>query len=139
MQFLDTNILLYLVFSGKKDRMKSQKATELVQSRDCVLSVQVLQEFYVQSTRVSRIDPLTHAEAFDFLKTFYRFRIQENTVEVFQKAMEIREKYQISFWDSSIIAAAKISGCDRIYSEDLNSGQLYQGIQVLNPFASLQE
>lgn len=139
MQFLDTNILLYLIFSGEKDRMKSQKATELVQSRDCVLSVQVLQEFYVQSTRVSRADALTHSEAFDFLKTFYRFRIQENTVEVFQKAMEIREKYQISFWDSSIIAAAKISGCNRVYSEDLNSGQIYQGLQILNPFASLHE
>lgn len=135
MQFLDTNVLLYLIFPTEKDWVKSQKAAEILQSRESVLSVQVLQEFYVQSTRVSRIDPLTHAEALAFLQTLYRFRIQENTLEVFQKALEIRERYQISFWDSSIVAAAKISGCDRLLSEDLNSGQIYDDVQVINPFA----
>lgn len=57
MQFLDTNILLYLIFPTEKDRVKSQKAAEILQSRESVLSVQVLQEFYVQSTRASRINP----------------------------------------------------------------------------------
>jgi predicted nucleic acid-binding protein len=134
MQFLDTNILLYLIFPTEKDRVKSHKATEILQSRGCVLSVQVLQEFYVQSTRTSRIDPLTHTEAIAFLRTLHRFRIQENTLEVFQKALEIRDKYQISFWDSSIVAAAKISACDQLLSEDLNPGQTYEGVQVINPF-----
>ena len=99
-----------------------------------MLSVQVLQEFYVQATRPSRSDPLTHREAIDLILLWLRFRTVDLTVPVMKSALDLKDRYQISYWDAAIIAAAQAVGCTDLYTEGLNPGQAYGGVRVTNPF-----
>jgi predicted nucleic acid-binding protein len=103
---------------------------------DLTLSVQVLQEFYVQATRPTRTQPLSHEEAVALIHSWLRFPVQENTVALLQAAMAAKVRFQVSFWDAAIIEAARAAGCRQILSEDLNHGQDYDGLVVVNPFAS---
>jgi predicted nucleic acid-binding protein len=137
MRFVDTNILIYAVSSADEDAEKTRCALTLLAERDLALSVQVLQEFYVQATRSNRPGALTHREAVDFATALQRFRVQEITVSVVHSAFAIRERFGLSYWDSAILAAARACGCDAVYSEDLSAGQDYDGLQVVNPFAQL--
>ena len=57
------------------------------------------------------------------------------TLQVFHLALEYRERFRLSYWDSAILAAARISGCDTLLTEDLNPGQDYDGVRAVNPFA----
>lgn len=134
MRFIDTNVLLYAVSTLPTEAAKSARAQALLKSRDLVLSVQVLQEFYVQATRTSRPDPLLHEDALAFTQAWTRFRIVDVTLGIFQEAVAIKARYQLSYWDSAIIAAAKASGCVEVLSEDMNHGQDYGGVKVVNPF-----
>ncbi|WP_409213640.1 PIN domain-containing protein [Prosthecobacter sp.] len=113
---------------------KAAKARELLRCRDLALSVQVLQEFYVQATRPSRPNPLTHDEAVAFIRTWRRFPIQDVTLSVLEDALAIKTRWQLSYWDSAILAAARQAGCDEVLSEDMNDGQDYGGVKVVNPF-----
>jgi predicted nucleic acid-binding protein len=96
--------------------------------------VQVLQEFYVQATHVRRPDALPHDIAARLIQKWLRFRIQETTLAVLQSALALKDRYQISYWDAAILAAAKSARCQQLLSEDLNHGQDYGGITVINPF-----
>ena len=135
MRFLDTNILIYAVSAAAADADKRRRALELLAGRNLVLSVQVLQEFYVQSTRVSRPGALTHDEAVAFTESLQRFPVQANTLDVMWAAFIIRARFGLSYWDSSIIGAAHLCGCRIVYSEDLSTEQDYDGVRVVNPFA----
>ena len=135
MRFVDTNILVYAVSTAPEDDAKRQRAIQLLDERDLVLSVQVLQEFYVQSTRLSRPGALTHYEAVAFVESLLRFPVREITLELMREALAIRERFGLSYWDGAILAAASLSGCDIVYSEDLNADQDYDGLRVDNPFA----
>lgn len=132
--FLDTNILVYSISMAEDEAKKRDKAIELLDRDDSVLSIQVLQEFYVQATRPSRGGALSHATAAAFLRTFARFRIQENTLAVLNSALEVRDLTGFSFWDCNIVAAAEAAGCDTLYSEDLSDGRQINGVLVVNPF-----
>lgn len=134
MRFVDTNILLYAVSTLPAEAEKSSQAQALLKSRDLVLSVQVLQEFYVQATRKSRTDPLSHDDALAFIEAWTRFRIVDITFMIFKEAAAIQARYQLSYWDSAIIAAAKSAGCIELLSEDMNHGQDYSGVKLINPF-----
>lgn len=134
MRFIDTNILLYSLDLGPKQPIKAAKALEILRSTDLVLSVQVLQEFYVQATHARRPDALPHDLAARLIQKWLRFRIQETTVAVLQSALLMKDRFQISYWDAAILAAAKAARCNELLSEDLNHGQVYDGIQVVNPF-----
>ena len=134
--FLDTNVLIYSISTAGDQADKREKALVLLDRTDCVLSVQVLQEFYVQATRPSRDGALTHHVAAGMIEALGRFRIQDNTVDVLQLALDIREKTGFSFWDCTIVAAAQISGCEQLYSEDLSSGRQINGVLVVNPFVN---
>jgi len=68
------------------------------------------------------------------IDTWLRFRVQEMTAAIFKSALQIRKIHGFSFWDSAIIAAASALGCDRIYTEDLNHGQLVGGLAIVDPF-----
>jgi predicted nucleic acid-binding protein len=103
---------------------------------DLALSVQVLQEFYVQATHSWRPDALPHDIAARLIQKWLRFRIQEDTVGVLQSALALKERYQTSYWDAAILAAAKAARCQHLLSEDLNHGQDYDGITVINPVRS---
>lgn len=133
-QFLDTNILLYSISRNSGEAPKRIRAIELLDNQTNCLSIQVLQEFYVQATRASRPDPIPHRLATQLIHTWSRFRIQDMTMPILQSALRIRDAHQISFWDSAVIAAALALGCDRIYTEDLNHGQIIEGLTIVNPF-----
>ena len=132
--FLDTNILLYSISKNPAEMPKRERAIQLLEDDSGSLSVQVLQEFYVQATRASRANPVTHEIAVELIEMWSRFRIQDMTYSVFQSALRIRQKYRFSYWDSAVIAAAVALGCDRLYSEDLAHGQVVEGVTIVNPF-----
>jgi len=134
MRFIDTNVLIYSVSPLAADAKKCAVATDLLQSPDLALSVQVLQEFYVQATRPSRPTRLSHEEATALITCWLRFPVQENTVSILQSALASKHRFQISFWDAAIIEAARAAGCREVLSEDLNAGQDFEGLVVVNPF-----
>ena len=134
MRFADTNVLLYAISRDPGERAKATRANELISSRELGLSVQVLQEFYVQATRDSRADRLTHEQAAALVDSFRRFSVQETTVGVMLAAMDMRQRFGISYWDAAILEAARALGCEVVLSEDLSDSQDYAGIRVEDPF-----
>lgn len=135
MIFIDTNILLYAISSVEREHIKTLKAREILRRDDLALSVQVLQEFYVQATRVTRTQPLSHEEATALIRLWLRFTVIELSVSLMQSALRLKKHYQTSYWDAAIIAAASQAGCKELLSEDLNHGQSYEGVLLVNPFA----
>lgn len=136
MRFVDTNILLYAVSRDPQERHKAERARGILAERDLALSVQVLQEFYVQATRESRPDPLTHEQATRLVESFLRFPLVDLTRQVVLAAMATRHRFHISYWDAAILEAARSLGCETVLSEDLSDGQDYAGVRVQNPFRS---
>jgi predicted nucleic acid-binding protein len=133
-RFVDTNVLLYAISRDSQEQEKAARANEILASRDLALSVQVLQEFYVQATRESRPDRLTDEQAAVLVESFQRFPVQENTVAVLLAAIATRRRFAISYWDAAIIEAGRRLACRVVLSEDLNDGQDYGGVTVENPF-----
>jgi predicted nucleic acid-binding protein len=133
--FLDTNVLLYSLDLHAGEGSKRAVAQGLLTRRDAVLSVQVLQEFYVQATHARRPRPLTHAEAAGLMRTWRRFAIVENTAKVLDAGLAICAGAKLSLWDALIIAAAATAGCEALLTEDLNAGQTIAGVRIENPFA----
>lgn len=134
MRFADTNVLLYAVSRDPQERHKAERARGILAERDLALSVQVLQEFYVQATREGRPDPLSHEQAAKLVDSFLRFPLAEITREVMLAAIATRHRFLISYWDAAILEAARSLGCDTVLSEDLSDGQDYGGVRVENPF-----
>jgi predicted nucleic acid-binding protein len=134
-RFVDTKVLLYAVSTDAAEQRKAAIARELLNDRQLVLSVQVLQEFYVQATRSSRAHRLAHAQAAALVEAFTRFRVIDNTPAILTQAMATRERWGISFWDAAIIEAARAARCGELLSEDLADGQDYDGVVVRNPFS----
>ena len=136
MRFVDTNVLLYAASTVPEEERKARIARELLDSGDLALSVQVLQEFYVQATRPSRSVKLTHRQASLLVEAFLRFPVQETTVSLVRASLEARERFQISYWDAAIIEAARALGCRTVLSEDLSGGRDYDDVTVEDPFKS---
>jgi len=134
MRFVDTNILLYRVSSGPSEARKQRVAAEILSERDLYLSVQVLQEFYVQATRPSRSDALSHDEACTLIHTWKRYAVLPLTIELVENALMAKARWQLSYWDAAILEAARASQCEQLFSEDLNHDQNYAGVRVVNPF-----
>lgn len=134
MRFVDTNVLLYAVSSHPGERAKAERAAELLGSPDLGLSVQVLQEFYVQATRATAPAALSHSAAVEFLTALMHFPIQETTVGLWRSALAARARWQLSYWDAAIVEAARALGCDTLLTEDLQDGQDFGGVRVVNPF-----
>jgi predicted nucleic acid-binding protein len=134
-RFADTNVLLYAISPDPAEQTKAARANQLLASRDIALSVQVLQEFYVQATRDSRSERLTHEQAVALIESFRRFPVQEMTVGVMLAALSTKERFGISYWDAAILEAARALGCELVLSEDLDDGQDYGGVRVQDPFS----
>jgi len=132
--FIDTNILLYAISTHPEEAGKASKAKAILAGDNLALSVQVLQEFYVQATRPTRSDPLSHLEATALIQHWLRHPIVPLTVQLMQDALRLKDRYQVSYWDAAILAAAALARCAEIYSEDLSSGQTYGAVRVVNPF-----
>ncbi len=134
MRFVDTNVLLYAISQDPAERAKATVANEILAAGEIGLSVQVLQEFYVQATRASRMDALTHDQAAGLVEAWCRFPVQVTSVEVMAAALAIRDRFGISYWDAAILAAARALGCSVVLSEDLDDTTDYGGIRVEDPF-----
>ncbi len=135
--FLDTNILLYAISTSEAETTKKTIARDLLAGNDWGVSVQVLQEFYVnaiKSKRASDSPAMTAQEAANAVRRFTAYPVVSNTDTLLIKAIDLSQRFQISFWDAGVIAAAIASGAKTLYTEDLNNGQIYETITVVNPF-----
>ena len=117
-----------------EDADKRLRAISLLNSGDLALSVQVLQEFHHQATHSKRRGAHP-GQALEFIASLGHVPVQEVTREVFREAVAISRRYRVSYRDGAILAAARAAGCDVVYTEDLNAGQDYGGVRVINPFA----
>jgi predicted nucleic acid-binding protein len=133
-RFVDTNVLLYAISRDPAEQGKAKRANDILAERDLALSVQVLQEFYVQATRPGRPDPIGHRQAVLLIESFRRFPAQDLTSGIVMAALDARQRFQLSYWDAAIIEAARAMGCPTVLSEDLGDGQDYGGVVVTNPF-----
>jgi predicted nucleic acid-binding protein len=131
--FVDTNVLLYAAANVPAERRKSTTARRILVSEDVGLSAQVLQEFYWIATRPNKL-AMTHEQAMVFIDTWKIFPFKSIDLSVIEDALFLSDRFRISYWDAAIVAAARHLNCDTLYTEDLNHGQDYEGVVVLNPF-----
>ena len=133
--FVDTNVLLYAVSTALDEAEKSIAARAILDRDDLVLSVQVLQEFYVQATRATKTERIAHEAAVNLVESWLRFRVIETNVPLVQQALATAARWRISYWDAAIIEAARRGDCPEVLSEDLQPAMNFAGVTVRNPFA----
>jgi predicted nucleic acid-binding protein len=131
--FLDTNVLVYAVSSAAADATKKARALDLIDRSHFGLSAQVLQEFYVTVTRKIR-RPLSPELAVALMDEYRVFPLVPTDYPLIVAAVELSLRYGISYWDGAILAAAEVLEAPTLYTEDLNHGQRYGQVLVLNPF-----
>jgi predicted nucleic acid-binding protein len=136
-QFVDTNVLVYAhdVTAGDKHSRARSLLEELWVTRRGCVSVQVLQEFFVTTTRKIP-KPLEAQAAAQIIDDLAHWHVHAPAAADVLAAIEIHQRLGTSFWDAMIIRSAKELGCQTLHSEDLNPSQAYEGVQVLNPFAA---
>jgi len=134
-QFVDTNVLVYahdLTAGAKHDRARAL-IEELWDTRQGCLSIQVLQEFFVTTTRkIPR--PLDATDAARIIEELAHWHVHAPAAADVLAAIDVHRHARVSFWDAMILRSAKELGCNIVHSEDLNSGQEYEGVEVRNPF-----
>lgn len=136
--FVDTNILLYARDASEPDKqpVAAERLDQLWDGKNGKLSVQVLNEYFVNVTR--KLKPgLTPAEAWDDIEALGVWDPLPMDMVLLQRGYTIQRRYGLSWWDSLIVAAAEAAGCTTILSEDLTHGAEYFGITVENPFHHL--
>ena len=136
--FVDTNVLLYSASTTLAEAGKRSISRGILKRDDLVLSAQVLQEFYVQATRPTKSDHLTHQQTVALIESWLRFRIIETSVALVQQALATAQRWRISYWDAAIVEAARLAGCPTLYTEDLQDGMNFSGVVVENPFAAIE-
>ena len=134
--FIDTNVLLYAGSGANEDQAKKAIARQLLAQADIGFSAQVMQEFYYAAVRKERLK-ITHDEALVILEALRPFPVLPVDRDLVLEAVDLRVRYRLSYWDAAIIVAARRLGCDVLYSEDLNHGQEYDGVKVVNPFLTV--
>jgi predicted nucleic acid-binding protein len=131
--FLDTNVLLYTdaVDAPAKHRRALELLAEQRRARTGVVSLQVLQEYFVAATRKLAVDA---AVARRKVELFANYHLVVLDIEDVLAAIDLHRLRQISFWDALVVRAAKEGGCSVLYSEDLQHGQSVDGVRIVNPF-----
>lgn len=138
-RLVDTNVLLYSISTASDEQRQRDVAREILSGSHNVLSVQVLQEFYVQSTRATRKDSIGHDLAVGLVRTWLRFPVQAVTVELVGLALELRAKHGRSYWDAAVVASGVVAGCETLLTEDLHHGQVVQGLTIVTRFGSSRD
>lgn len=133
--FVDTNVLVYAfdASAGQKKVVADALLTELWETGTGCLSVQVLQEFFVTVTRKVAA-PLPADEAAERIREFGAWHVFSPDVDDVLQAVALQQKSGLAFWDAMVVQAAAESGCDVLWSEDLNDGQVVRGVRIRNPF-----
>ncbi len=134
MRFVDTSVLLYSVSTDPGELDKAAIAARILRAPDLAMSVQVLQEFFVQATRRGAGRSLSSDEAHGFIATWLRYPILETTTDLMRRAITASARWQISYWDAAIVEAARLLGCSQLLTEDLNDGQDFAGVRAVDPF-----
>jgi predicted nucleic acid-binding protein len=135
LQFVDTNILVYAydLTQGEKNEKAKELMLSLWESGLGCVSVQVLQEFFVSVTRKAT-KPLSPGQAKQIVQDFSDWKVHRPGIRDMVAAIDIHQRYQISFWDAMILQSARQSGCGILWSEDLSEGEDYAGVKVVNLF-----
>ncbi len=129
---LDSNILIYAASANETELKKKTRATELL-GAPFGTSTQIIQEFYVTVLRKPD-KPLTPLEALQWVKRFEAQPCVVVDLDLIDVAISISQRYRINYWDGAILAAAERLGAEIVYTEDLNHGQSYGPVRVINPF-----
>lgn len=133
--FLDTNIFAYM-FDGRaaqKAETARRLIKEAVSTRKGVVSQQVVQEFFNLAFR--RFQPtMTLAEAENYLSTVFQPLLVVQSVQTYKEALQLHSRYRLPWYDSVIVAAARESGCEILYTEDFQHEQRFGELRVRNPF-----
>jgi len=132
-RFIDTNVLLYAYdrTAGRKRKIALEIVEEgWISPGSNAVSVQVLQEFYVNFARSGQ----SHKTASQIIEDLSQWPVVDNTLERFGQGLEFCRRFKTSLWDAMVLSAAKFSGATQLLTEDLNHGQDYFGIEVVNPF-----
>jgi predicted nucleic acid-binding protein len=138
--FLDTNIFLYAAMHELplNDMHKRPVADRLVCEEDYCLSTQVLAEFYYNALKKGT-KKLTHREASDWVEQMALQPCVTVDFNLVRAGAALADSYQISYWDGAILAAAHDLGAEILYTEDLNHGQKYGSVTVINPFLPVSQ
>jgi predicted nucleic acid-binding protein len=133
--FVDTNVLIYALDRADLKKQEAARAwrAELWKSRRGRISFQVLQEFYV---KVTQKWPGARQEARSEVRDLLAWRPVTVDDVILEHGWGIQDRYRLSFWDALIVAAAKSASCAYLLTEDLQAGQDFDGLQVVNPFLS---
>ena len=133
--FVDTNVLVYAYdrAAGSKQVRARELLEDLWTAGRGVLSTQVLQEFYVNVRRKTR-PPVSPEDARALVADYLAWDPIVNDGAAVLEAVDAAHRHQLSFWDALVVVAAVKSGASVLYSEDLNHGQTFGSVQVLNPF-----
>jgi predicted nucleic acid-binding protein len=133
--FIDTNILVYANDNSEieKNSISREIIINGIKNENAVISTQVLSEFYVTVTKKIKktLAPFQARKEIELLRSL---ELVELTINLILKAIDISEKYKLSYWDSLIIVAAINAKCSIIYSEDLSSGQKFESVKIINPY-----
>ena len=131
--FLDTNILVYAedADSAGKQAVAASLIAECYLKGEAVISTQVMMEFYNVAVKKLKLEPAFAAQR---LRLFAKFRTVSTTPQLVLAATDLHRLHSLSFWDAMILQAAITSGCDTLYSEDFNAGQIVSGVKIVNPF-----
>jgi predicted nucleic acid-binding protein len=132
---VDTNLLVYAEDrdAGEKHTLAVELLRALWERGDGVVSIQVLQEFFITVTRKVR-RPLKPDVAARIVGQYLTWRTVENDGALLLAAIERMSVHRLSFWDALVVEAAVRAGCDLLFSEDLSHGQRFGKLRVVNPF-----
>jgi predicted nucleic acid-binding protein len=132
-RFLDTNVLVYTDDGGDRRRARLALAAvqEAIESREGVLSTQVLQEYFSVTTRKLGTDPAVARRKVQLFAT----QVVQVDVELILGAVDLHRLHAISFWDALILQAAGRAGCEVLLTEDLQAGRAISGLRIVDPFA----
>lgn len=134
-EFIDTNILVYAhdASAGSKQAIARELVERLWAAGTGCLSVQVLQEFYVTLTRkVPR--PMPAEDAAEILRDLSYWRVHAPAAGDVLSAVDLQRRSQVSFWDAMILHSTISLGCRMLWSEDFSAGQVYDSVEIRNPF-----
>lgn len=133
--FVDTNVLLYALDEqqGARHRVAADVLERLWESRQGVVSTQVLQELYVNLTRSLR-KPMTRPRARAIIERYSAWPVHQVTPADIVAASELEQRHTVSFWDALVVVAAQQLGADRILTEDMPHGRSFGGVRIENPF-----
>ena len=133
--FVDTNVLMYAhdTASGVKHQRAKALVEELWSDRSGVVSTQVLQELCVNLRRKAG-RPVDAKTTREIVSDYLAWEVVVNNGDAILEAIDLEERYRISFWDALVVQAAEASGAAVLYTEDLSDGQMYNGVRVVNPF-----